>query len=181
MSALRRRDNASELAVRHLLHAAGYRYRVAYPVPGNRRRTIDIAFTRWRVAVFIDGCFWHGCPEHGTAPSANATWWATKLAANRARDADTSTHLESLGWCVLRSWEHEPAALVANAVVDAVARRASLTAQRGVEALGSVPQAAHVAEDRCDPLALQVADRLVLLRGQGVIDPPQRVPDDDRT
>lgn len=114
MSTLKRKDNDAELAVRRLLHAAGYRYRVHYPVPGRPRRTIDIAFTRPKVAVFIDGCFWHGCPEHGTKPTANAEWWRTKLAANLARDRDTASHLEALGWRVTRAWEHVgPDAVVA--------------------------------------------------------------------
>lgn len=107
MSGLRRRDNSSELAVRRLLHAAGRRYRVFYSVPGRPRRTIDIAFTKSRVAVFIDGCFWHGCPEHGTRPRANAEWWAVKLAANHSRDEDTNQQLLAAGWRVVRAWEHE--------------------------------------------------------------------------
>ena len=92
MSVAPRRDTAPELALRRALHAAGYRYRVVHPVPGNRRRSIDIAFTRAGVAVFVDGCFWHGCPEHGTRPRANSDWWSTKLAANHARDEDTDGH-----------------------------------------------------------------------------------------
>ena len=107
MGAVRKRDNGPEMAVRRLLHAAGLRYRVAWPVPGQRRRTIDIAFTRARVAVYIDGCFWHGCPLHGTSPKANAAWWAEKIATNRARDADVTAQLRDLGWTVLRFWEHE--------------------------------------------------------------------------
>lgn len=107
MRGLRRRDNGPELALRRRLHAAGLRYRVAWPVPGQRRRTIDIAFTRLRLAVYVDGCFWHGCPLHATFPRSNADWWQRKLAANRARDADVTAQLEALGWTVLRVWEHE--------------------------------------------------------------------------
>lgn len=96
MSRLKRRDNHPEMAVRRLLHASGLRYRVAYPIPGQRRRTVDIAFTRAKVAVYIDGCFWHGCPAHGTSPRAHAGWWADKIAANRARDASSTAQLEGL-------------------------------------------------------------------------------------
>lgn len=106
MSAARRRDTAPELALRRALHAAGLRYRVVFPVPGNRRRTVDIAFTRARLAVFVDGCFWHGCPKHGTQPRANAGWWEAKIATNQARDRDTDRLLEEAGWTVLRLWEH---------------------------------------------------------------------------
>jgi len=109
MSTLKRRDNDAELAVRRLLHAAGYRYRVHYPVPGLPRRTIDIAFTRAKVAVFIDGCFWHGCSEHGSRPASNSEWWSAKLQANAGRDQDTTGHLTAAGWAVIRAWEHEPA------------------------------------------------------------------------
>lgn len=107
LSARRRRDTAPEIAVRRLLHAAGLRYRVAFPIPGQRRRTIDVAFTRQRIAVFIDGCFWHGCPQHGSTPDANREWWLRKVAANQARDRDTDRVLMELGWTVLRFWEHE--------------------------------------------------------------------------
>jgi len=108
MSTAKRRDTAAELALRRQLHAQGLRYRVTYPVPGQRRRTIDVAFTKAKVAVFVDGCFWHGCPEHGTRPQSNSTWWTTKLAANHARDLDTDRLLGELGWTVVRVWEHEP-------------------------------------------------------------------------
>lgn len=106
MSRHPRRDTGPELALRSLLHAAGYRYRVAYPVPGLPRRSIDIAFTRAKVAVFVDGCFWHGCSEHRQVPASNREWWAAKLEKNRARDEATTAHLEHLGWTVLRFWEH---------------------------------------------------------------------------
>ncbi len=89
-----------------------------------RRRTIDIAFTRARIAVFLDGCFWHGCPEHATRPKANAEWWRVKLEKNMSRDRETTTHLENSGWTVLRFWEHESP--------DAVARKVALSRQQAV-------------------------------------------------
>jgi DNA mismatch endonuclease (patch repair protein) len=116
MSRVKKRDNGPELAVRHLLHASGLRYRVAYPVPGQRRRTIDVAFTRLHLAVYIDGCFWHGCPTHGTSPKANADWWRHKIETNRARDADVDAQLRALGWTVMRFWEHESPAAVAKTI-----------------------------------------------------------------
>jgi DNA mismatch endonuclease (patch repair protein) len=112
-----RKDTLPELELRRLLHAAGLRYRVSWPVPGLPRRTIDVAFTRRRIAVFVDGCFWHGCPVHGTLPRANAAWWANKIEANRRRDQQTTDHLSSLGWDVLRAWEHERPADVAQRVL----------------------------------------------------------------
>jgi DNA mismatch endonuclease (patch repair protein) len=84
------------------------------------RRSIDIAFTRAKVAVFLDGCFWHGCPEHGTQPRANADWWVTKLRRNMARDVDTDNILESAGWRVLRFWEHEVPEAVAERIFSVV-------------------------------------------------------------
>lgn len=120
MSNARRRDTAPEVALRRELHARGLRYRVAYPVPGQRRRTIDIAFTRAKVAVMVDGCFWHGCPDHGTRPRANSAWWREKLSANAARDADTNRVLQELGWRVVRIWEHERSATAADAIVKVV-------------------------------------------------------------
>lgn len=95
-------------------------------MPGMRRRTIDIAFTRAKIAVFVDGCFWHGCPLHGVAPKNNAEWWLRKIAANRARDEDTSRNLEAQGWTVLRFWEHEEVSVSALAV-----RRALVGGTRG--------------------------------------------------
>ena len=122
MSRQARRDTAPEVAVRKLLHASGYRYRINERVPGMSRRTIDIAFTRAKVAVMIDGCFWHGCPEHATQPKANSEWWRKKLDRNMARDVETAEHLTAAGWTVLRFWEHTPAADVAATVRTAVDR-----------------------------------------------------------
>ena len=109
MRANRRRDTAPELALRRALHALGYRYRVDYPPLANVRRRADIVFTRQRVAVFVDGCFWHCCPEHGTLPKSNADYWTPKLARNIERDRETDTALAEAGWRVMRVWEHESA------------------------------------------------------------------------
>lgn len=125
MSQASRRDTQPEIRVRRLLHAQGLRYRVAYPFPGYRRRTIDIAFTRVRIAVFIDGCFWHGCPEHGTRPRANSDWWATKITANRSRDEDSTRLLIDLGWEVLRFWEHQDPEEAVQVIASAYARRST--------------------------------------------------------
>ncbi|MFJ7152730.1 very short patch repair endonuclease [Streptomyces sp. NPDC100445] len=123
MSRQASKDTAAELAVRRLLHGAGLRYRVEYPVPGMARRRIDVAFTSVKVAVLIDGCFWHGCPEHATQPRSNAQWWRQKLDRNIARDVETTEHLVAGGWEVLRFWEHEPPEAVASRIVEVVQRR----------------------------------------------------------
>lgn len=120
MQGNRSRDTAPELAVRKLVHAMGLRYRVnTRPLP-KLRRTADMVFTRRRVAVFIDGCFWHGCPIHHRQPSANSDYWTAKVARNRARDLATDEALEAAGWTVLRFWEHEPPAKVAKVVHTSV-------------------------------------------------------------
>lgn len=123
MSRQASKDTGVELAVRRLLYAAGLRYRVEYPVPGMPRRRIDVAFPGTKVAVLIDGCFWHGCPRHATQPKANADWWRTKLDRNMARDRETTEHLIAEGWTVLRFWEHEAPADVAVRVGAAVEQR----------------------------------------------------------
>ncbi|MEU6905695.1 very short patch repair endonuclease [Streptomyces coeruleorubidus] len=123
MSRQASKDTAVELAVRRLLHAAGLRYRVEYPVPGLPRRRIDVAFPRAKVAVLIDGCFWHGCPQHATHPKANAEWWRSKLDRNMARDRETTEHLLAAGWTVLRFWEHEAPEEVAVRVATVVKRQ----------------------------------------------------------
>jgi len=140
MSRARRRDTAPEVALRRELHARGLRYRVAYPVPGQRRRTIDIAFTRTKVAVFVDGCFWHGCPEHGTKPRSNSSWWQEKFAANAARDADTDRTLIELGWQVVRVWEHDANRNAADLVEECVRKRSSALASVGTSSRISTPR-----------------------------------------
>ncbi|MFH8724060.1 very short patch repair endonuclease [Streptomyces termitum] len=137
MSRQASKDTAAELAVRRLLHSAGLRYRVEYPVPGMARRRIDVAFTSVKVAVLIDGCFWHGCPEHATHPKANAEWWRQKLDRNMARDRETTHHLEAEGWAVLRFWEHEAPEDVATAVRATVAARRSARGRAAKENRGT--------------------------------------------
>lgn len=115
-----RRDTSPELALRRELFAMGLRYRIQLPVPGRPRRTIDIAFPRAKVAVFVDGCFWHGCPTHSIPPKHNADWWRSKLESNRQRDSNTTALLQADGWTVLRFWEHEAPACAATVVLAAV-------------------------------------------------------------
>jgi DNA mismatch endonuclease (patch repair protein) len=123
MSRQNSRDTAPEVAVRRLLHAEGLRYRVNVPVPGIPRRTIDIVFPKAKIAIFMDGCFWHGCPEHATQPKSNAEWWRVKLDKNMARDVETTEHLLAEGWTVLRFWEHETADGVAQQISVSLAAR----------------------------------------------------------
>lgn len=120
MAKQRTRDTAAEVELRRLLHARGLRYRVDAAIPGLPRRRADLTFAPSRVAVFIDGCFWHGCPEHRATPKNNADWWATKLARNVERDRETVAHLAELGWNVLRIWEHENPECAADRVEAAV-------------------------------------------------------------
>lgn len=123
MERQRRRDTKPELELRRELWRRGLRYRVdRAPIKGLSRRRADLVFRRARVAVFVDGCFWHGCSEHGTLPKANAAWWRAKIEANRARDADTDRVLAESGWRSLRVWEHEDPQRAASRVERAVRR-----------------------------------------------------------
>jgi DNA mismatch endonuclease, patch repair protein len=107
MSKLGRRDTLPERAIRSELHRRGLRFRVdRAPLPGLRSRA-DVVFGPARVAVYVDGCFWHSCPEHGTRPKANAEWWERKLDRNQERDRETDRVLAEHGWEVVRIWEHE--------------------------------------------------------------------------
>jgi DNA mismatch endonuclease (patch repair protein) len=123
MSRTGRRDTAPEVKLRRLLHAAGLRYRIDRPaLPGLRRRP-DIVFGPSKVAVFVDGCFWHGCPEHATWPKNNAEFWRKKIETNRERDRDTDQRLGDAGWEVIRVWEHEDPAPAASRIERIVRRR----------------------------------------------------------
>lgn len=117
----RRRDTGPELSVRRILHAHGHRYRVDYRALPARRWHVDIAFTRIRLAVFIDGCFWHGCPQHATIPKSNADYWVPKLARNIERDRECNAALVEAGWVVRRYWEHERPEEVAESIAQAIA------------------------------------------------------------
>lgn len=120
MSRLGTRDTAPEVALRRELHARGLRFRVdRAPVAAVRSRA-DLVFGPARVAVYVDGCFWHGCPIHGTTPRANAEFWAQKLARNQERDRQTDELLARHGWQSIRVWEHEDAVEAADRVVAAV-------------------------------------------------------------
>lgn len=120
MKATRRRDTRAEILIRTAVHSRGLRYYVDRPpLPGVHRRA-DLVFPRAKVAVFVDGCFWHNCPEHGTMPKNNRVWWEEKLAGNQRRDRDTDVRLREAGWTVVRSWEHENPEDVADRVDRAV-------------------------------------------------------------
>jgi DNA mismatch endonuclease (patch repair protein) len=107
MAAVRRKDTKPEVAIRSALYAAGYRYRKDFPIrTGGRLIRPDITFTKQRIAVFVDGCFWHGCPTHGQVPATNSSFWASKLAANVERDRLQTDLLGNDGWHVVRVWEH---------------------------------------------------------------------------
>ena len=111
-----------EMALRRELHRRGLRYRVNHPaLPGRP----DIAFTRVKIAVFVDGCFWHSCPLHGTVPRNNRDWWQAKLDRNVARDRVKDSALEDLGWTVLHVWEHETAPAAAERVEQTWRQRTS--------------------------------------------------------
>ena len=120
MSRVRNRHTAPELALRRELHRRGLRYRVDLPLAGLGRARPDIVFTRIRVAVFVDGCFWHCCPDHLSFPKTNAQWWREKLATNVKRDRTIDHALTSAGWEVIRIWEHETATAAADRVETAV-------------------------------------------------------------
>ncbi len=120
MARQRTRDTAPEVALRSILHGRGLRYRLDRPLPGLPRRRADITFGRQRVAVFVDGCFWHACPEHGTWPKRNDEWWAAKIRRNTERDRETDAHLQACGWKVIRVWEHESADEAADRVEGAI-------------------------------------------------------------
>lgn len=130
MQANRSRDTGPEMAIRRLLHSMGLRYRVdVRPVKEVRRRA-DIVFGPAKVAVFVDGCFWHRCPEHGSSPVTNADYWIPKINGNVARDQETNGLLRKAGWVVIRIWEHQDPTWAASRIRQRVLARSTIMGQR---------------------------------------------------
>jgi len=142
MRANKGRDTQPELAVRSAAHALGLRYRVGVrPIP-QIRRTADLVFPKAKVAVFVDGCFWHGCPHHYRPAKRNIEFWRAKIEGNVARDADTDRRLEETGWRVVRVWEHDDPAIAAAAIAAVLAGRNSTPGRVGLQrsdGLGGFP------------------------------------------
>ena len=124
MKTVRRRDTPKESGLRKRLWALGLRYRVDHRLPTLRRRA-DIVFVSAKVAVFVDGCFWHVCPVHATWPVRNGEWWRDKLLANERRDRETDAALNERGWTVVRVWEHEGTDEAVTAVLAALSFRSA--------------------------------------------------------
>jgi DNA mismatch endonuclease, patch repair protein len=133
MAKVRQKGTAAEVALRRELFRRGLRYRVAFTVLSRPRRVADIAFPRLKIAIFVDGCFWHGCPEHATWPKQNAEFWREKIETNRRRDADTDTRLQGLGWIVMRFWEHEVPSVAAETIMHVVLSSRSRVRQTPIE------------------------------------------------
>jgi DNA mismatch endonuclease, patch repair protein len=123
MQRIRQKNTSAELDLRRELYARGLRYKIHVPVLTKPRRVVDIVFCGPRVAVFVDGCFWHGCPLHATWPKANAEFWRTKILGNRERDRDTDKRLQADGWKVVRVWAHELPKRTAGKIAKIVEKR----------------------------------------------------------
>lgn len=119
------RDTPVEVAIRREAYRRGLRYRVDRRPTKSVRSRADMVFIGPKVAVYIDGCFWHGCPKHGTWPKNNAQWWREKLEANMARDRRVDAALEGEGWRVVRIWEHEDVVEAVDCIEDAIRSRAT--------------------------------------------------------
>lgn len=122
MQGNRKTGTRPERLLRSELHRRGLRFRKNYPLRPDEGRIVrpDIVFTRVRVTVFVDGCFWHRCPEHGNSPHANSVYWKPKLDRNAARDRETDRRLTSAGWKIIRVWEHDNIADAADLVQQAI-------------------------------------------------------------
>lgn len=134
MAKIRQKGTDAEIALRRQLYRKCLRYRIDYAVMKKPRRVADVAFPGLRIAIFVDGCFWHGCPQHATWPKQNAEFWRQKIEANRLRDADTNSRLLNIGWTVLRFWEHQSPIEAAETVAQTVAMA---KAKRGISHVGA--------------------------------------------
>lgn len=123
MQRVRQKNTSAESSLRRELRSLGLRYRVQVPVLTKPRRVADVTFIGPRVAVFVDGCFWHGCPEHVTWPKQNADFWRSKILTNRERDRDTDARLRADGWEVVRVWAHEAPSSAALRIAEIVEKR----------------------------------------------------------
>lgn len=123
MARVRQKGTRAEIDLRRALHAKGLRYRLHVQLLTKPRRVADIVFSGAKVAVFVDGCFWHGCPEHASWPKSNADFWREKIETNRSRDADTDQRLHALGWETVRIWEHEDVSQAAIRIAELVNAR----------------------------------------------------------
>ena len=121
MAKVRQTGTGAEIALRRELYRRGLRYRIDFEVLKKPRRVADIAFPGRMIAIFVDGCFWHGCPEHATWPKQNSDFWRQKIETNRLRDADTNSRLLDAGWTVLRFWEHQSPIEAAETAAQTVA------------------------------------------------------------
>lgn len=156
----RSRDTSPELRLRAALHRAGLRFwKHRRPLP-TLRCEADVVFPRIRLAVFVDGCFWHGCPRHGTAPKSNSEWWRVKLERIRTRDRRNLRRLRYRGWVVLRVWEHQVDCDLDSAVARVLkAKRVAATSRRSVKATSRGRRSSSTHGDRPRTLRLPRAVR----------------------
>ncbi|MXZ52250.1 MAG: very short patch repair endonuclease [Acidimicrobiaceae bacterium] len=153
MQGNRSRDTKPEMAVRSAVHRRGIRFRVSARPQPEIARTADLVLRKTRIAVFVDGCYWHGCPDHHTQPATNAQYWADKIARNVERDSETTAYLQQAGWTVLRFWEHEDPEAVADQVQEAVhSALASARDSRGKPGWGPPLGRVSRLQSRCDPI-----------------------------
>ncbi|KUI23030.1 very short patch repair endonuclease [Mycobacterium sp. GA-2829] len=127
MSAQLSRNTKIEMRLRSALHSRGLRYRLHQRPLRQHRRTADVVFGRAKVAVYVDGCFWHGCPQHATWPKRNAEFWRNKIATNIRRDRDTDASLIEAGWIPVRVWEHDDVDATADRIAILVKNRTATT------------------------------------------------------
>lgn len=130
MEKQKQRDTGPEVRIRSILHRAGYRFRTDCRPESSLKTRADIVFSRIKLAVFIDGCFWHSCPIHKTIPKSNTAWWLAKLEANRNRDRAADEALAEMGWKVMRVWEHEDPEKAARMIASGLDRLYSLSDAR---------------------------------------------------